>query len=128
AQPLRTRRTRELCRVERASGGMIAAEVARIHGDRADRTGDTEPDDAPVMPTLRTAPAVRLPAVHPLATIGVLAIDERRGSRREQVVPERVEFVRRDQRPSADARAREVDETVPRSEERRVGEEWRTGW
>src|SRR2546430_10070902 len=92
---------------------MIAAEVARIHGDRVDRTRDAEPDDAPVMPTLRTPPAARLPAVHPLATIGVLAIDERRGSRREQVVPGREEFVRRDQCPSADARAREVDETVP---------------
>src|SRR5881397_1645216 len=95
--------------------------MRRIDGHPVNRTRDAEPDDAPVAsaPPLGAPPAARLPPVHPLAPIGVLALDEHGGSRREQVVPRGEEFVRRDERPPADAGCRDrwgVDSTKPSSE------------
>src|SRR2546430_10098182 len=55
-----------------------------------------------------------LPPIHPLATIGVPALDERRGTNREQVVPGSEELVRRDQRQPADARRGEIDQAFVR--------------
>src|SRR6266540_3022287 len=93
---------------------MVSAEMGRIHGDRANRARDAELDYAPVVSALRAAPVARLPPVHPMPSIGVLALDERRWSRGEQVVPGREEFVRRDQRPPTAARRGEIDETFVR--------------
>src|SRR5207245_6162290 len=89
---------------------MVATEMVRVHGDRADHTRNAESDDAPVVacPT----PAPRLPPVHPMPAVGVLAFDERAAPRFEQIFLGREELVARDERPAAHARGGEVDQTL----------------
>src|SRR6266566_930425 len=89
---------------------MVATEMVGVHGDCADHTRNAESDDAPVIacPT----PAPRLPPVHPMPAVGVLAFDERAAPRFEQIFLGREELVARDERPAADPRGGEVDQTL----------------
>src|SRR3972149_12025421 len=91
---------------------MVTPEVIGIHGDGADRPGNAKPDDAPIV-IPRPAAAPGLPTVHPLAPIGVLALDEHPAPGLEQVLLGREKLVAREERPAADARRGEVDQAGP---------------
>src|SRR2546426_4458546 len=88
---------------------MVADKMVCVHGDRADHARDAESDDAPVV-ARPTAPP-RLPAVHPLAAGGVLALDEHPAPGLEQVLLAREEFIARQEGAPPDPRRREVQET-----------------
>src|SRR5689334_14012959 len=91
---------------------MVAAEMVRIDRDGADRPGDTELDDAPIVPASGIAPAAGFPAVHPFAAIGVLALDELAAAGSEKIFLRREEFVAREERLTAEPRGSEVDQIL----------------
>src|SRR5713101_3572087 len=62
---------------------MIPFEVTGIHSNAAKNPRQAEPDYAPV--ETRRPPPPRLPAVHPLSGVGVLAFDEDRLAGLEEV-------------------------------------------
>ena len=69
-------------RVQRELLGVVAREMRRVDGGQMNPTGYAQSQDTPVV--TRFASAAGLPAVHPLAAIGVLVIRHRR-ARRHQV-------------------------------------------
>src|SRR5207247_11230570 len=89
---------------------MVADKMVCVHGDRADHARDAESDDAPVV-ARPTAPP-RLPAVHPLAAGGVLALDEHPAPGLEQVLLAREEFIARQEGAPPDPRRRPAQETT----------------
>src|SRR5215207_8705163 len=64
--------------------GIVATEEAGIDYDAANDSRQAKTNDAPV--EARRATAATFPAVHPLAAIRVLALDEDRCARLEQVL------------------------------------------
>lgn len=75
--------------------GVVAAKVAGIDNDAANDSGKAEADDAPVEARRAAAPA--FPAVHPLATIRVFALDKDRRACLQQVLFGREKVVIRDE-------------------------------
>ena len=102
---------RQLARLERAGVRVVALEVARVDDDAVDRAGKAQADQAPVVS--RRAPAPRLPAVHPLAPVGVLVLAEDRPLGLDEVLLAGEELVVGGDRRAAQAL---------RSEIRKVGE------
>jgi hypothetical protein len=92
--------------LERAVLGVVAAEEGGVDDDAAQHAGQTELDDARVV-ARRAAPAA-LPAVHPLAAVGVLVLAPDRGLGLEQVLLLGEEVVVGPQHGAAEARGGEV--------------------
>ncbi len=78
-------------RLERARLGIVAAEERGVDDHAAHDPRGAQAQDAPVV--ARFAPAPGLPAVHPLAAIGVLALAPHRGRLLDQVLLGREEVV-----------------------------------
>src|SRR5256712_14026107 len=72
---------RSVAQIDRARLRIVALEECGIDVDAADDAANAEADDAPVVIAF-ISPAARLPAVHPLAALGVppLHPDRRRGA------------------------------------------------
>src|SRR2546422_4226476 len=94
---------------------MVAPEMIGVHRDRPDHSRDAQADDAPVVVWARPAAPPRLPPVHPLAPIGVFALEEHSAPGLEQVLLGREKLVAREERPPADARGRQIDATDRKS-------------
>ena len=106
----RRQRAGDRSRVDRARLGEVAAEEGGVDDDAADHARHAEPDDAPVVRVGPVAAPARLPAVHPLAAIGVLALAPDRRGGLEQVLLRGEELVvGRDDR-AAEALRREIDQ------------------
>src|ERR1043165_7688190 len=60
--------------VERTVFGVVAAKEAGVDYDAMNDPGQSETDDAPIEPGRSPPPC--LPPIHPLAAIGVLALDK----------------------------------------------------
>ena len=88
--------------------GIVATEEACIDYDAANDAGQAETNDAPI--EAGCAAAAALPAIHPLATIGVLALDKYRRTRLEQVLLGREEVVIRHQHRATNALRRQIDQ------------------
>src|SRR5712691_9250636 len=101
-------RPRQIGDVEGAGFRMVPPEMIRVHRDGTDQAGDAQTNDAPVVP--RLAPPPRLPAVHPLAALGVLALDAYAAPRLEQVLLRREELVVGGDRPAAEPLGGEIHE------------------
>ncbi|MEZ4791192.1 MAG: hypothetical protein R2811_14400 [Flavobacteriales bacterium] len=65
---------RRIASLDRTSLRLVAEEVRGVHIEAFDRTGSTKLDHGNVVP-FRAFPAA-LPAIHPLAAVGVLVGDE----------------------------------------------------
>src|SRR5688572_16956097 len=76
-------RARLVDSVDGTMRGVIAREETRIDLDAADAAADPKLEDAPVVPG--TAPAPRLPAVHPFPARGEAAGDEDRRLRLHEI-------------------------------------------
>jgi hypothetical protein len=81
--------------------------VGRLDVDAARDTRDTESNDAPIV--ARTAAAAGLPAIHPLAALGVIALAPPRCVGPDQVLLGRKELVVSGNDGSAQALGRQVD-------------------
>src|SRR5439155_19988515 len=73
------RQRARIAHVDRARLGIVPFEERRLDVESTDDGTDAKADDAPVV-IAAVASAARFPAVHPLASLGVLAFDpDRRG-------------------------------------------------
>src|ERR1700752_46827 len=87
---------------------VVATEEACIDEDAANDAGRTEPDDAPVK--AGCTPPAAFPAIHPLATIGVLIRNKDRRTRPEQILLGRKKvIIRHEHRPTQPLR-RQIDQ------------------
>ncbi len=103
--------------LDRARGRVVAGEERGIDHHRADDARQAKPDDRRVEVGMRAGRRVRvvaaaagLPAVHPLAAIRVLSLDEDGLAGLEEVVLAREEVVRRVEDRAAEALRREIYE------------------
>jgi hypothetical protein len=102
---------RERGGLERAFGGVVAAEVRGIDDDAADLARQAEADDAPVITGL--AAAAGLPAVHPFAAVGVFVLLPHGRVRAQEVVLLGEELVVAEDRGAAVFLGGEVDACGP---------------
>src|SRR5207302_10636800 len=94
---------------------IVAFEMRRLDVDAADESGGAAAADAPVVGLgARLAQPPRLPAVHPLAAVGVLCLDPDRCAVFDQVVLRCEEVVVRSDDDGAEAFAGEIDEILKR--------------
>jgi hypothetical protein len=88
---------------------VIPEEVIRIDVDLPDDAAQSQLNNAPVMSG--RAAAARLPAVHPLAAVGVLVGNKDPATGLQEVFLLGEELVVREKREAADAGCSEIDET-----------------
>lgn len=88
--------------------GVVAAKEARINNDATNNTGQPETNDAPIVTWRASSPA--LPPVHPLPAVGVLALDEHRRTRPQQILLGRKEIIIREEHRPPDALGCEIDQ------------------
>ena len=88
---------------------MIAQEVIRIDIDLLDNAAQSQLDDTPIVSG--SAPAARLPSIHPFATVGILVRDENSPARFQKVLFLREELVVREEGGAADACSGQINET-----------------
>ena len=94
--------SRQIAGVDRARLRIIAGEKRGMNVDPAGNAACAQPDDAPVVRVrAEVAAPARLPAIHPLAALGVFALAPDRSRRLDQVLLRRKELVvRGDDRPA----------------------------
>ena len=95
-----------------ANAGLVADEVVRVDVEADDRAGRAELQHAPVV--AGAALAAALPAVHPLAAVGELALDEDAAPGLDQVVGAGEEVVAGAERLAAEAERGEIDQAGER--------------
>ena len=99
---------RGIAEIDGARFRSVALEMRRVDQNLAHDSGKSEADDAPVVAGLPAA--ARLPAVHPLAPVRVLALAPDRLSRLDEVVLRGEELVVGLDDRSAQAFRSEIDE------------------
>ncbi len=88
--------------------GIVAAKEARVNDYATNNTRQSETNDAPVKPWCAPAPA--LPPIHPLPTIGVLALDKYgRGGLEQILLGRKKVIIRHEHRPTNPLR-RQIDQ------------------
>src|SRR6056297_3942960 len=90
-----------------SGGRVVAGEMGRVDVEADDPSRTSELDDRTVMPAV--APSLGFPAVHPLAVVVELALDEDRVVILQHPVERREELVRGPDRPRAEAGGGKVD-------------------
>src|SRR5438045_6401348 len=88
---------------------MIAQEVIRIDVDLLDDAAQSQLDDTPIVSG--SAPAARLPSIHPFAMVVILVRDENSPARFQKVLFLREELVVREEDGAADACSGQINET-----------------
>ena len=78
---------------------MIAQEVIRIGVDLLDNAAQSQLDNTPIVSG--SAPAARLPSIHPFAAVGIFVRDENSPARFQKVLLLREELIVRQQDRSA---------------------------
>src|SRR3989442_2043893 len=86
---------------------MIAEEMIRIDIDLPDDAGETEPDDAPVVTGRPPPPG--LPAVHPLAAVGVFVRNKHSPPGLDEVFFRSKELIIRQEDAAARTPRRKID-------------------
>src|SRR5207237_150388 len=92
---------------QRTAFGIVSFEMTGINNHTTNHTGQSNPDNAPI--ESGRAPTTGFPAVHPLAEIGVLALDEHGDGWLQQLLFRREELVIGEQHGAAEAFGCKID-------------------
>ena len=88
---------------------MITQEMVRIDVDMFDDAAQTQLNNTPVMS--RSAPAPRLPPIHPFAAVGVLVSDENSVTRLQEIFFLGEELIVREESGAADPGRDQINKT-----------------